>query len=148
MKTLSLKQPWAELVASGKKTIEVRNWNTKFRGEFLVHASLNTDKEKEAELGFKNLPTGRIVGKAILLNVKKYKSEEEFEKDAEKHFAKGWWNPKAYGFILANAQRVEPFPLKGKLNFFETPLPTIILSMISQFFTIPIHQKIRMIIIP
>ncbi|MDD4353280.1 MAG: ASCH domain-containing protein, partial [Candidatus Nanoarchaeia archaeon] len=28
IKVLSLKQPWAELVASGKKTIELRKWNT------------------------------------------------------------------------------------------------------------------------
>ena len=38
-KCLSLKQPYADLVVSGKKTIELRTWNTKFRGEFLVHAS-------------------------------------------------------------------------------------------------------------
>ncbi len=33
-KCLSLKQPYAELTVSGKKTIELRTWNTKFRGEF------------------------------------------------------------------------------------------------------------------
>lgn len=119
MKALSLKQPWAELVVSGKKTLEVRKWNTKFRGEFLVHASKNTNKESEKEFGFKDLPTGCIVGKATLVDVKKYQSEQEFEKDAGKHFAKGWWNPKAHGFILANAQRVNPKKIKGQLNFFE-----------------------------
>lgn len=39
MKTLSLKQPFAELILSGKKKIELRKWNTSFRGEFLIHAS-------------------------------------------------------------------------------------------------------------
>ena len=39
MKCLSLKQPFADLLALGKKTIELRKWNTKFRGEFLFHAS-------------------------------------------------------------------------------------------------------------
>ena len=122
MKTLSLKQPWAELIVSGRKTIEVRTWNTHFRGEFLVHASLNTNKEREKEFGFKDLPTGCIVGKATLIDVKKYNSEEEFEKDSCKHFAKGWYDPKAHGFILTNAQRLPLKPLKGKLNFFETEL--------------------------
>jgi ASCH domain-containing protein len=28
MKCLSLKQPYAELLVSGKKTIELKNWNT------------------------------------------------------------------------------------------------------------------------
>jgi hypothetical protein len=51
MKSLSLKQPYAELLISGKKTIELRKWNTNFRGHFLVHASKNVDKEKCESLG-------------------------------------------------------------------------------------------------
>lgn len=53
VKALSLKQPWAELVVSGKKIIEIRKWNTKFRGEFLIHASRNTDAKAETSFGFK-----------------------------------------------------------------------------------------------
>ena len=41
MKCLSICQPFAELIVQGKKTIELRKWNTKFRGEFLVHAAKN-----------------------------------------------------------------------------------------------------------
>ena len=41
MKCLSVCQPFAELIIQGKKTIELRKWNTKFRGEFLVHAAKN-----------------------------------------------------------------------------------------------------------
>ena len=44
-KCLSLKQPYAELLVAGKKTIEVRTWNTKFRGQFLVHASKKINEE-------------------------------------------------------------------------------------------------------
>ena len=44
-KCLSLRQPYAELIVSGRKTIELRKWNTRFRGEFLVHASKAIDKE-------------------------------------------------------------------------------------------------------
>jgi ASC-1-like (ASCH) protein len=42
---LSLRQPYAELVAVGRKTIETRTWNTNFRGKFLIHASKTIDKE-------------------------------------------------------------------------------------------------------
>ncbi len=121
MKALSLKQPWAELVVSGKKTIEIRKWNAKFRGEFLIHAGKNTDAKAEAELGFKNLPEGCVVGKATLTGVKKYGSKEDFEKDSGRHFASGWWHPRAHGFVLTNAQRLEPKQVKGRLNFFEVP---------------------------
>ena len=45
MKCLSLKQPFANLLALGEKTVELRKWNTKFRGKFLIHASKNMDIE-------------------------------------------------------------------------------------------------------
>ena len=45
VKSLSLNQPYAELLISGKKTIEVRRWNTNFRGQFLVHASKKINEE-------------------------------------------------------------------------------------------------------
>lgn len=64
MKVLSLKQPFAELVVSGKKTVELRKWNTKFRWEFLIHASKVPDKNNMVKFGFKELPLGVIVGKA------------------------------------------------------------------------------------
>ena len=35
--------PFADLIIQGKKTIELRKWNTKFRGEFLIHASKKLD---------------------------------------------------------------------------------------------------------
>jgi len=41
MKVLSIKQPWASLIASGIKDIENRTWKTNFRGRILIHASGN-----------------------------------------------------------------------------------------------------------
>lgn len=124
MKALSLKQPWAELVVSGRKTVELRNWNTNFRGEFLVHASKVPSQDAMKRFGFDTLPTGCIVGKATLVSVKTYPNKAAFEEDATKHFATpGWYDEKAKGFILTNAERIEPRPLKGKLNFFEVSWP-------------------------
>ena len=39
MKCFSLKQPYVDLIVFGEKIIELRKRNTKFRGEFLFHAS-------------------------------------------------------------------------------------------------------------
>jgi ASC-1-like (ASCH) protein len=117
MKTLSLKQPFAELILSGKKTIELRKWNTKFRGKFLIHASQNSDKEAMKKFGFEELLTGAILGEAVLIDVKHYASEEEHEKDQDKHLADDAWGD--YGFVLKNVRRVKPVPAKGKLGFWE-----------------------------
>ncbi|MFA5953903.1 MAG: ASCH domain-containing protein [Candidatus Shapirobacteria bacterium] len=115
MKALSLKQPFAELIVSGKKTIELRKWNTKFRGEFLIHASKIPDKKAMKKFGFEKLPLGCIVGKAKLIDVKNYKTEKEHMKDKNKHLANSFWGK--YGFILINPKRIKPFPAKGNLNF-------------------------------
>jgi hypothetical protein len=120
MKALSLKQPFAELVVDGRKKIELRNWKTKFRGEFFIHASKNPDKESMQRFGFTNLPLGFLVGKANLIDVKTYENEEEQEKDRELHLASSSWGKN--GFILENPMRIDPIPFKGQLNFFETGL--------------------------
>lgn len=39
MKALSIKQPWASLIAHGIKDIENRTWKTSFRGRIYIHAS-------------------------------------------------------------------------------------------------------------
>lgn len=39
MKALSIKQPWASLIAHGIKDIENRTWKTHFRGRIYIHAS-------------------------------------------------------------------------------------------------------------
>ena len=118
MKVLSIKQPFAELILQGKKKIELRKWNTKFRGEFLIHASKIPDKEAMQKFGFGELPTGAIVGKANLIDVKKYKDEQEHQKDKELHLASIYWGN--YGFILEKVERISPIlPAKGKLGFWE-----------------------------
>lgn len=45
MKVITLKQPWATLVAEGIKTWEFRSWRYNYRGEILIHAGASVDKE-------------------------------------------------------------------------------------------------------
>ncbi len=117
MKVLSLKQPFAELILSGKKKIELRKWNTNFRGDFLIHSSLNPDMDAMKKFGFDNLPNGFILGKARLVDVKQYIDEEEHKKDFNLHLASSLWGNN--GFVLENPVRIEPIQTKGKLNFWE-----------------------------
>ncbi|MBU2616955.1 MAG: ASCH domain-containing protein [Nanoarchaeota archaeon] len=118
MKALSLKQPWAELVLQGRKVVELRKWNTNFRGEFLIHSSKVPDLEGMKRFGFDELPNGFIVGKAKLIGVKKYSDNDELEKDNSKHLAEtGEWG--GYGFLLEDVKRINAIPAKGKLNFWD-----------------------------
>jgi ASCH domain len=127
MKCLSLKQPFAELLVSGKKTVELRKWNTKFRGKFLIHASKKIDKERAKALGinFTKLTKGAIIGTAILFDVKEYKSKADFGKDNNKHYADiKKVGPYRYGFMVKEAHRLgTPLPYPGRLRFFEVEYP-------------------------
>jgi hypothetical protein len=120
---LSLKQPWAELIVSGKKTIELRKWKTKFFGEFYIHASMNTNIEKCKELGLNpdSLEKGAIIGKAELTGIKDYKTREELILDKDCHFAADYEFP-CHGFLLKNAKRIKPIKYKGMLNFFKAEI--------------------------
>lgn len=45
LKVLTLRQPWATLVAEGIKRYEFRSWKTKYRGKVLIHAGTGIDEE-------------------------------------------------------------------------------------------------------
>jgi hypothetical protein len=125
MKCISLKQPYANLLVSGKKTIETRTWNTKFRGQFLVHASKTINEEacKRLKMDRTKLVTGAIIGKANLYGVKFYKSKSSFVKDKNKHFAGTNYSKPKNGFLVNQAKKFDtPLRFKGKLGFFEVKL--------------------------
>ena len=122
MKCLSVCQPFAELIVKGKKTIELRKWNTKFRGEFLIHAARNVLLEDcdRMKINPKSLTTGAIIGKVNLVDVKKYNSKKEFYADRKKHHSKTNYTQNKYGFILEKPKKLKiPIDYSGKLNFFE-----------------------------
>ena len=120
MKSLSIKQPYAELIIQGKKKIELRKWNTKFRGEFFIHSSRIPDEIAMKKFGFENLPFGFLVGKVTLTNVKKYNNEMEHNKDNSLHLASSVWGD--YCFIFEKPERIKLIHYKGQLNFFEVKL--------------------------
>jgi hypothetical protein len=125
LKCLSISQPFADLVISGKKSIELRSWNTNFRGEFLVHAPLKIriDDAKRLKIN-KKFVTGSIIGKAQLYDVKKYNSVKEITLDQKLHFSTKKFQTKTFGFLLKNAKPLRiPIPWKGQLGIFDVDFP-------------------------
>jgi predicted transcriptional regulator len=125
MKCLSIKQPFADLIIAGRKTIEIRNWKTNYRGELLIHASKLPDKAalKRFNLVGHNLPRGAVVDKVKLIDCKDYKTYADFIKDKNLHLAEDYKAGHNFGFVLKNRVRFsEPFPLKGRLGLFNVDL--------------------------
>ncbi len=129
MNALALRQPWAELLVSGRKTIEVRSKNTTYRGWFCVYASHSgTQQEVLYHFGFERLPTGVIIGKAFLKDVKRYQTDAEFFRDSALHLAtekllrvEGWTLKEKYGYIITDVRRITPIPYRGMPGFFPVP---------------------------
>jgi hypothetical protein len=48
MKAITIRQPWAQLIAAGLKTIETRSWPTKYRGPLAIHAGLRPHPFEDA----------------------------------------------------------------------------------------------------
>lgn len=107
MKALSLKQPWANLIASGKKTIETRKWKTNYRGDLIICSSKN--------------PNIYPAGYAICV-VELYDCQPMAKKDEKDACVEVY--PKAWSWFLRNIRLIDPiFPVKGALSFFEIDIP-------------------------
>ena len=73
-KAISVRQPWAEQIMTGEKTIEYRSIPCRFRGRVYIYASATksglTDQQLESEIGFtwKEVPKGVVVGSVEIVD--------------------------------------------------------------------------------
>lgn len=126
MKVLTLKQPYASLVASGIKEYEFRKWKTNYRGEFLIHAGKGKDKvamEKYKNYNL-NYPEGCIICKATIVDcVKVDDNLRKILKEKNSYLYSNQINNKednTYAFILKNIKKIKPIHnIKGKLSFWQ-----------------------------
>jgi hypothetical protein len=125
---LSLKQPWAALLAAGRKTIEVRRWPTPRRGPVLIHAARVPDPRPQAwalvppELREAARLNGGLVGRGVLLDCKAYRSVEAFAADQARHLNElSWFQAGLYGFVFGELQALPYRRLPGWMRFFQVP---------------------------
>jgi hypothetical protein len=111
---------WA--ILSCHKDIENRTWPTRFRGEFLIHASAGVTKKEYREFvmwyerkfpkglpvpAMEQLQRGGIVGKARIT-------------DCVDRSVSPWFGG-PFGFVLADVVSLPFVPLKGELGLFKVP---------------------------
>lgn len=125
MKVITIKQPWATLIAKGYKEYEFRTWKTKYRGDILIHAGKNIDKKAMERFHYLNLefPLGKIIASATITDC--IKVDDAFrsmlaQKDPMVYKnvinkTSNDWN--GYGFQLENVKEIVPIEINGKLGF-------------------------------
>ena len=124
MKVLTIKQPWASLIIQGYKRFEFRSWQTKYRGELLIHAGKGIDKETVKRLEKyipENIPLGKIIGKVKLVDCIKMSPEfKEILLKENKDIYTDSSFKENYGWQLENVEVFDdPIEAKGKLSLWE-----------------------------
>lgn len=123
MKVITIKQPFATLIAEGLKEYEFRTWKTSYRGEILIHAGKGVDKKAMERFKYLNLeyPSGCIIAKATITDcvyVDDTLKEELQKKDDKVYYGvinkDSNWD--GYGFKLENIEKISPIEIKGKLS--------------------------------
>lgn len=147
MKALSIKQPWASLIAHGIKDVENRTWKTNFRGRIYIHStkdviywknalSLNQIDQVRIEnyellagivrRNLKVIPTSAIIGEVDIVDcvinydsiwAEKMKTQPCEDVEGLDIISKG--QKYIYNWILANPVLYEEpiLNVKGKLSF-------------------------------
>lgn len=140
MKTITLIQPWASLIALGEKKIETRSWKTNYRGSLLIHAGKKVEYDLCQQQPFKDvllkhgigqIPTGVIIAKCKLVDCAQIqflnKNSAYIDTDikdrriVEKNeLLFGDYTPGRFAWLLDNVEIFkEPIPAKGKLSLWE-----------------------------
>ena len=109
MKVLTLRQPWATLVAEGIKKYEFRSWKTKYRGKILIHAGTGIDKDDMKKYENMNLefPSRRII--AVVEIEDCLELDEDLNKKiiSENNIAYGHKIRTGYAWKLKNIKKID-----------------------------------------
>lgn len=104
MKAISVRQPWASMIAQGSKTIETRIWPTKYRGDLLIVSS------KKPKID--NLPAGQALCIVELTDCQPMQVADE-------PLARCKWYKGAWTWVIGDVRPVEPFAVQGTLSIYE-----------------------------
>src|SRR5947209_8605322 len=133
MRCLSIKQPWATLIALGAKRVETRSWSTSYRGSLAIHASSRINREAAMSLrvpsiqealavrGYHQgsgpasnpcgLPLGAVIAVVTLVDVQPI-TLELVPAEPERSF--GDYTPGRFAWFLHTVQQLpEPIDAKG-----------------------------------
>ena len=119
IKAISLNQPWASMIANGKKTIETRRWQTSYRGDLLICSTK------------KPIIPGLCCGYALC--VVTIWDCQPMCKDDEKAACCELYDG-AYAWFLKEIQQILPFSVRGMQGFYEVDDNDIKSSIVNRKF--------------
>ncbi|NIO69360.1 MAG: ASCH domain-containing protein [Anaerolineae bacterium] len=123
MKAISIRQPWAELILQGRRTIEPRTWQTTYRGRIAIHASQTVEEEACVAYGLDpaRVARGALVGTVELVGILPL-DERGWEALRDQHLSLRDFPGPMFGWRLEDPQRLpQPIPMRGRMSLFNVP---------------------------
>lgn len=118
MRALSVRQPWAHLIASGEKSIEVRSWGTAYRGPLLIVASGTVERFEATARGLDPRALARCCAVCVV-NVDTVRPLRGADWPAANLGpADDHDPPDGFAWVLSRPRRVENVPIRGKLSLY------------------------------
>lgn len=132
MKALSLWQPWASLIADGRKKIETRSWPAPqwlLGKRIAIHATKYVDYDSCEDFGYGSAPTiprGVVLCTATLTACIRFTQENVeslFDGIDDQERLYGDYEPGRYGWMLSNIERIcPPIEIRGRQGIFDVAI--------------------------
>lgn len=129
MKALTIIQPFAELIATGEKRVENREWYTPYRGPIAIHAGKAKQYEGRPVEAIANsyglkasaLAYGAIIATAEITDCLHVQQINRLPKTSPLYWLMDHEHAHGtYCWVLANVKRLEqPVPCRGALGLWE-----------------------------
>jgi hypothetical protein len=121
LRALSIRQPWASMIITGSKAIELRTWGTDYRGWLWIHSGKNVDADAMELLGHdaKEYQTGGLLGIAHLENVRKIETPQEWQALRSRHRSPSRFHEAVVGWHFSDTIALrKKIPSLGELGLF------------------------------
>ena len=104
VRAISLKQPWANMIVEGLKTVETRVWATRYRGTLVIVSSKRPDIA----------PAGFALAVADLVDCRPMMEADTVAACCEVY-------PRAKAWVLDNVHPITPIAVTGQLGLYRLP---------------------------
>jgi hypothetical protein len=123
MKAISVRQPWADLIIQGKKTLDLRTRKINYRGPIAIHASQIIENEacERFELNPKLLTVGAVIGVVQLVDI--FEMEEaRYIDNANHHLSHRSYREGLFGWQFEEPKELpKPIMFRGRQGVFNVP---------------------------
>ena len=114
-RALSVRQPWANLICAGQKTVEVRSWQADYRGPLVICAGLSVDNQAAIAYDVDIQPIGSTICLVQLVDIRPLQQSDAKAAMVPPRFD----TTSQFAWCLARPRPLIPRPVRGQQGLFD-----------------------------